>query len=401
MADNGFMGYDFDCVIDRTGTNAIATDGYRKYLLDDDIDSPTGNDDMVSMWVADMAFASAPPALEAIRERLEHPILGYSVVADDGLFEAFASWCWRYYQWRPQADHFVTSAGVVPALHDLIEFILAPGQKALTLTPAYSFFESAGTYHGHQVVTCALVQDTQGGYSIDFEDFEAKVADPLVKLFFLCHPHNPTGRVWSKEELRQLAELCFQHNVLVVSDEIHCDLLRSGLSHTPLAALFPESDQIITTMSSSKTFNLAGLGLAHIIIPNDELRAVWLDRKFPVVNPLSVAGTIGVLRHGHEWLEQLKVYLDANFRHVDEVIGDRLPKAGFTIPQATYLAWVDLSHYLDPVVDLTHHFAEAGVLVEGAEKFVADGGRHIRLNIAAPRATISEGLDRIIGATSG
>ena len=351
------------------------------------------------MWVADMAFASAPAAIDAIRHRLEHPIFGYSVLADQELFDAFASWCQRYYEWAPKAEHFVTSPGVVPALHDLVEFVLAPGQKALTLTPAYSFFDSAAAYHGHETVTCALQRDDDNVYSIDFDDFETKVADPLVRLFFLCHPHNPTGRVWSDDELRRMADLCFAHNVLIVSDEIHCDLLRQGESHTPLASLFPESDQIITTMSSSKTFNLAGLGLAHIVIPNNALREVWLDRKFPVLNPLSVAGTIGVLRHGDAWLNQLKAYLDANLHHVHRILAEQLPKANFQIPASTYLAWIDLSHYIDPAVDLTHHFAEAGVLVEGAEKFVSDGEGHIRVNIAAPRSVVDEGLRRIIAAS--
>ena len=389
--------YDFDRIIDRADTNAIATDAYRKYLLDDE-ESPGVGTDVISMWVADMGFASAPAAIEAMRERLEHPIFGYSVLASQELFNAFAAWCQRYYGWAPEAGHFVTSPGVVPALHDLVEFVLAPGQKALTLTPAYSFFDSAAAYHGRETVTCALQRDDENVYSVDFEDFEAKVADPLVRMFFLCHPHNPTGRVWSNEELRRMADLCFANNVLVVSDEIHCDLLRHGQSHTPLASLFPHSDQIVTTMSSSKTFNLAGLGLAHIVIPNEALREVWLDRQFPVLNPLSVAGTIGVLRHGDGWLNQLKTYLDANFRHVHRVLADQLPRAGFRVPDSTYLAWIDISHYLGPNVDLTSHFAEAGVLIEGADKFVSDGDGCIRVNVASPRAVVDEGLSRIIAA---
>jgi cystathionine beta-lyase len=398
----GAVEFDFDRVIDRGGTNSIATDGFRQYLFEGGLDVvlPCADSEALAMWLADMAFASAPAAIDAMRERIAHPIFGYTVLVDDELFDAFSEWCDRCYGWIPEREHFLTSPGVVPALYDLVEHVLGPDEKVLTLTPAYSPFELAATHHRRQLVTCGLLESDDGRYSIDFADLEMKLADPGLRLFFLCHPHNPTGRVWSDDELRGMAELCFAHDVIVVSDEIHCDLLRSGLTHTPLAKLFPDSDQIITCMSSSKTFNLAGLGIANVVIPNDEIRGIWVDRNFPIVNPISVAAAIGVFRGGDAWLSQLRGYLDANFELVHDTLSDQLPDAVFRIPDATYLAWIDLREYFSPGVDLTRYYAErGGVLVEGGHKFVADADGHIRINLACPRPVVVEALARIATAT--
>ena len=393
--------FDFDRIIDRTNTNTIAIDGFRKFLFDgDDIVLPCADIDVISMWVADMAFASAPPAINGMIERIEHPIFGYSAIIDDELFDAFAGWCERYYGWAPQREHFLTSPGVVPALYDLVEHILAPDEKVLTLTPAYAYFERATIHHGRALVTSGLVESDDGQYSIDFADLEAKLADPELRLFFLCHPHNPTGRAWSEDELRRMGDLCLANDVIVVSDEIHCDLLRSGLTHTPLAKLFPESDQIITCMSASKTFNLAGLGIANVIIPNDEIRDTWVDRNFETVNPISVAAATGVFRDGDAWLAQLRTYLDANFEFVRDTLADQLPDAVFHVPDATYLAWIDLRKYFSCDTELTRFYAErAGVLLEGPDKFVADADGHIRINLACPRKVVKEGLTRLVAAT--
>ena len=395
------VGFDFDQIIDRRGMNAIATDGFRDYLFDgEDVVMPCADDDALVMWVADMAFAAPPAAVDAMRERIERPIFGYTVLLDGSLYDAFAGWCERHYEWVPEREHFVTSAGIVPAVNDLVEYIVKPGEKVLTLSPAYGPFETAATKHGHQLVTCRLVASNDGRYTVDFEEFEKKLADPDLRLFILCHPHNPTGRVWAEDELRRMAELCFAYDVMVVSDEIHCDLLRTGLTHTPLAKLYPESDQIITCMSSSKTFNLAGLGMANVIIPNTEIRDVWLGRKFPVVNPISAAAATGVFRHGDRWLEQLHLYLDANFELVRDTLAGQLPDAVFRIPSATYLAWIDLRAYFSPDVDLTRYFAErSGVLLEGGHKFIADADGHVRINLACPRSVVENALTKIVAAT--
>jgi len=402
MSDAGTAAqFDFDRIIDRTATNSIAVDGFRKFLFDgDDVVLPCADSDAVSMWVADMAFASAPAAIEGMIERIDHPIFGYTAIIDDELFDAFAGYCDRHYAWAPQREHFVTSPGIVAAMYDLVEHILAPDQKVVTLTPAYAFFERAAIHHGRTFVASGLVETGDGRYAIDFDDLEAKLADPLARLFFLCHPHNPTGRVWADDELRRMTELCLANDVIVVSDEIHCDLLRGGLTHTPLAKLFPESDQIVTCMSSSKTFNLAGLGSSNVIIPNDEIRGIWMERNFETVNPISVAAATGVFRNGDPWLAQLRSYLDCNFSFVHRTLADQLPEAVFHIPDAMYLAWIDLRNYFSTDVDLTRFYAEqAGVLIEGPDKFVADADGHVRMNLACPRSVVEEGLARLIAVT--
>lgn len=396
------MAFDFDEIIDRTNTNAMAKHGFRNYLFanQDPVELPCPDGDALSMWVADMAFASAPAARQAMVDRIEdHHIFGYSALFNNEMFDAFADWCSEHYGWVPQQEHFVVSPGIVPALFDLVEHIVKPDEKVLTLTPAYGFFKHAPMRHDRDYVTSGLIEDAEGNYSVDFDDFAAKAADPKVCLFFLCHPHNPTGRVWTIGELTQLAEICFANDVMVISDEIHCDLLRTGLTHTPLAKLFPESDQIITCMSSSKTFNLAGLGIANVIIPNNEVREIWIDRNSPMANPVSAAAATGVFRNGHEWHAELRTYLDDNFAYVKATLAEQLPKAVFVVPDATYLAWINLSAYFTPETNLTRHFAEAtGVLLEGGDMFVADGDGHVRVNIACPRAVLEDGLARIIAA---
>lgn len=381
----------------------MAKDGFRNYLFEGQppVVLPCADDEAISMWVADMAFASAPAARKAIVDRVEqHSILGYTANFGDDLFNAFSSWCQQRYGWAPQPEHFLPSTGVVPALYDLIEYVLGDGQKALTLTPAYGYFKNGLDHHRRELVTCGLVEDDAGRYAIDMADFEAKVADPDLRMFILCHPHNPTGRVWTEDELRTMANLCFANDVLIISDEIHCDLLRTGLTHTPLAKLFPDSDQIITCMSASKTFNLAGLGFAMVVIPNDDLRAVWLDRTAPMINPLSAAATVGVFTNGQAWLTELQTYLDANFAYVKRCLAEELQRARFIIPDATYLAWVNLEYYFNADANLTRYFAETvGVLVEGGDMFVADADGHVRINIACPRSVLEQGLTRIIDSS--
>lgn len=390
--------HSFDTIIDRSNTNALAVEGYRDYLFDGqpDISLNCAENELISMWVADMAFAAPAAAIEGMIGRISHPIFGYTMNFDDQYYNAFSRWTQMQYGWSFKREELQTSAGVIPALNDLVEQICAADEKVLTFTPAYGFFKHAADHHKRELVTCPLTV-VDGDYFIDFEAFRAATADPKAKLLFFCHPHNPTGRVWTDDELRLLGDICIENGVIIVSDEIHCDLLRCGKRHTPLAKLFPESDQIITCMAPSKTFNLAGMMLANVIIPNPAFRAIWQERTQPVVNPISLAAAQGVYENGYEWLQSLRVYLDENFATLERELKRRLPKAIFNIPDATYLAWIDLSAYFPASTNLTRLFLEeAGVILEGGEMFVADGGTRVRLNLACPRATLREGLDRII-----
>lgn len=380
----------------------MAQEGFREYLFggQEPVVLPCSDDDALSMWVADMAFASAPAARNAMIELIEsRPILGYSSIFGTELYDTFAAWCDRRYQWRPDYEHVLPTGSVVPALYAFSERYLLPGEAALTLTPAYGYFAKAALERGRQSVTCGLVPNGDGTFEIDFDDFTTKVADPNVKMFYLCYPHNPTGRVFSHDELTHMVELCEANDVLIISDEIHCDLLRTGLTHTPLAKMFPDNDRIITTMSASKTFNLAGLSFAFVMIPNPELRRIWNETAFILHNPVSVAATMGALRDGDTWRTELLGYLDANFAYLERELRASLPDAQFTIPDATYLAWIDLRAYFPESTNLTRHFAESvGLLLEGGDMFVADGDGHVRLNLACPLATVVDGVNRLVSA---
>lgn len=391
------MKYNFDEIIDRKGTNAMNTDGFRDYIFHA---PPTmkfsfEDDEFIRMWVADMEFATPPEIIEAIKERLDRRIFGYTKVFDPEYYKAFSGWTKHHYDWTFEKEHLVTSPGIIPALYELVEYICKPDEKVLILTPSYAFFKYAADYNKIELVTSNLIVN-DGYYTIDFDDLENKAKDEKVSLCIFCNPHNPSGRVWTPEELKKVGDICLKNNLWIISDEIHCDLLRNNQKHTPLAKLYPESDRIITCMAPSKTFNMAGLMFSNVIIPNEKLRAIWLDRHYAFENPLSITAAQEAYTHGYEWLRQLKNYLDDNFLFTKNYLEKHLPKAIFRISEATYLAWVNISAYLENEENLPLFFAnKAGVLLEGGNMFVANSDGYIRLNLACPRSVLEEGLKRI------
>lgn len=398
------MSFDFDKPISRKGTNALAEDGFENYLFGTEPLVPplqVPATELISMWVADMQFAVPDAAIDAIRTRLSHPIFGYTMNFDNQLYDAFVAWCKRYYGWQFDREQMQVSLGVIPALFGLVEYVCNPGDKVLSLTPSYGYFKHATVLQDREFETSPLRRKDNGDYEIDFEDFENKVRDPAVKLFFLCHPHNPTGRIWTEDELRRMGNLCLANGVKIISDEIHCDLTRVGVTHVPLAKLFPQSKEIVTCMAVSKTFNLAGMMIATVIIPDPELRAAWQRKHYPFVNPLSLAAATGAYRDGHSWLEALRQYLDDNFAFMKRYLSQELPKARFQIPQATYLAWVDLGAYFDGSINLTRFFLEkAGLVLEGGEMFIENGAQYVRLNLACPRKQVEEALRNLVLAVT-
>lgn len=392
------MSTPFDQIINRKNTNALAYDGYESYLFGSSDNFPQikySKEELISMWVADMQFAVPHCAIDAMKERLEHPIFGYTMNFDHELYQAFGQWCKEKYDWEFAREEMQISLGVIPALIGLVEYICEPGEKVLAFTPSYAFFKHASNRVGREFITSKLIEKNNE-YLIDFEDFERKAQDPKTKLLLLCHPHNPVGRIWTNDELKRIGNICFKNNVKIVSDEIHCDLLRKDVKHTPLAKLFPGNQNIVTCMAVSKTFNLAGLMVATIIIPDPQLRKVWAHKHYGLVNPMSLAAAIGVYRDGATWLEELKTYLDGNFNLLDQFLKTHLPKTNFKIPQATYLAWVDFTAYFPENTNLTKFFLEkAGVILEGSEMFVENGGLRVRLNLACPRAQIQLALNKM------
>ncbi|MBD8577538.1 putative C-S lyase [Pseudomonas syringae] len=398
------MGHDFNILLPRDGTNALALDGYEKYLFSPGSEPLTldiAPEDIIQMWVADMQFSAPQAALDAMADRLRHPIFGYTMNLDDQLYDAFRGWCERRYGWSFPREQMMVSLGVIPALFALIHYLCGSDDKVLTLSPSYGYFKHAAVKSGRTFITSPLVAQ-DGHYEVDFADFEKNASDPAVKVFFLCHPHNPTGRRWTEGELVRMTEICLANDIKIISDEIHCDLLRQGYKHTPLAKLFPETLDIITCMAVSKTFNLAGMMIANIIIPDPVLRERWNDLHYPFINPVSLAAAIGAYRDGEAWLEDLRTYLDGNFVLLDNYVRKYLPEARFVIPEATYLAWLDVRAYFPESVNLTRFFLErAGVIFEGGEMFVDNGDGCVRLNLACPRSVLQDALDRMRTAIQG
>lgn len=398
------MHYNFDEIISREHTNSISYEGWIQNIYGKNPPSPLPfpHQDYIRLWVADMDFSTPPEVLEAMHARLDQKILGYTVIFDPEYYEVLKDWFRIRYQWHINTDDIVISPGVVPALNRLVPLLTTPKESVLICTPSYEPFKGAADYSERKLYYSKL-KNNDGYYEMDFEDLEKQISDPgkNIRLFILCNPHNPSGRIWTKDELRKIGEICLNNNIWIISDEIHCDLLRNGNHHTPLATLFPESDHIITCTAPSKTFNMAGNLMSHIFIPNVEIRQKW-DRLYHELNsPMSIAATKAAYQKGENWLDELKTYLDGNFERMKYLLEELLPKAKFRIPQATYLGWVDLSAYQNMIPEgenISTFFAKkAGVIAEGGELFVDNGEHHVRINVACPRAVLEEGLRRIAG----
>lgn len=392
--------YNFDEIIDRRNTNALSIDGFRDSLLKvpPTMEFPFKDEEFIRMWVADMELATPPEIIRAVKERLDRRIFGYTKIFDPAYTEAFLTWSKKMYGWEFDPDTLVTSNGIIPALYELVEYICRPDDKLIIFTPSYAYFKHAADYNDIELVSSYLIEEN-GRYTMNFEEFESLARDEKVRVCIFCSPHNPTGRVWTKDELKKMGEICLANDLWIISDEIHCDLLRNGMTHIPLAKLFPETDRIITCMAPSKTFNLAGMMISNVIIPSDGLRETWKARHYGLENPLSVAAAQAAYTHGGEWLAQLKDYLDGNFEFVRQYLPEHLPKAGYRVSEATYLAWVNIKEYLPASEDYCLFFANrAGVLLEGGNMFVSNSDGYIRLNLACPRSVVAEGMKRICNA---
>ncbi|MBF9003595.1 MULTISPECIES: MalY/PatB family protein [Vibrio] len=396
------MKYDFDEIIDRSHTNSMSFEGWKSYIFKDHkhVDFKFEDKDFIRMWVADMDFATPPEIRDAIKKRLDQKILGYTHVFDPEYFSTLESWFHNHYDVAIKKEEIVFSPGVVPALKNLVPLIMQDDESLLICTPSYAPFKIAGEFNQRRVLTSPLINEN-GHYVIDFDDLETKISDPKnkISLFILCNPHNPTGRIWTKDELSKLGEICVENNVWIISDEIHCDLLRRDKKHHPMVNILPDYKRLITCTAPSKTFNLAGNLLSHIFIRDDILRAKWLARHNDIQNPLALAAVKAAYSECEEWLDALKMYLDDNLSFLQQYLQVHLPEAKFSIPEATYLAWIDFSSYLkktDSFAEPAFFFAqEAGVLLEGGNMFVDNGEGHIRLNIACPRSVLLRGLERM------
>lgn len=393
--------YNFDEIIDRRNTNALNTDGFRGYIFHAGPEKvfPYKDEEFVRMWVADMEFGVAPEILDEMRKRIDRRIFGYTGVYDSGYYQSFQKWCLDHYGWEFPQEQLCFTPGIIPALYQLVESLCAADEKVVLNTPAYGYFLHAAEYSKVDVLLSPLKKNEKGEFSVDYENFEKQCADPKAKLVFWCNPQNPTGRVWTKEELSKVAAIVEKYNLWIISDEIHCDLVRQGNWHTPMAMVMTDYPKLITCMAPSKTFNMAGLGFSNIIIRDPATRALFKDRDklFGMVNPMSLTAAKAAYDKGQAWLDELKAYLDGNFAFVKHFLDENLPDAVMNISEATYLAWVDLSKCIPDVEDLPGFFANnAGVLLEGGNGlFVGNAEGYIRLNLAMPQSIIKTGLERM------
>ena len=393
--------YNFDEIIDRRNTNALNTDGFRGYIFHAGPEKvfPYKDEEFVRMWVADMEFGVAPEILDEMRKRIDRRIFGYTGVYDSGYYQSFQKWCLDHYGWEFPQEQLCFTPGIIPALYRLVENLCAADEKVGLNTPAYGYFLHAAEYSKVDVLLSPLKKNEKGEFSVDYENFEKQCADPKAKLVFWCNPQNPTGRIWTREELSKIAAIVEKYNLWIISDEIHCDLVRQGNRHTPMAMVMTDYPKLITCMAPSKTFNMAGLGFSNIIIRDPATRALFKDRDklFGMVNPMSLTAAKAAYDKGQAWLDELKAYLDGNFAFVKHFLDENLPDAVMNISEATYLAWVDLSKCIPDVEDLPGFFANnAGVLLEGGNGlFVGNAEGYIRLNLAMPQSIIKTGLERM------
>lgn len=400
------MTYDFDEIIDRKHTNALNTDGFRGYIFGDTegkMKFPFKDDEFVRIWVADMEFAMCPDVIQAIKDRADKRIIGYSQVFEPDFYEAYNAWNQKMYGWTYPKEEICFSLGIIPALYTLVDLLLGDHDYAIINTPAYGYFQHPIDERHKHAIHNKLKCDAQGNWTIDFDALEKDASNPFAKLLIWCNPQNPTGRVWTEEELRKVAAIVEKHNLWIISDEIHCDLLRQGVKHIPMAKIMPEYKKLITCTSVSKAFNMAGMMFAEIIIRDKGLRDLYIGTTNAYamnVNPLSIAAHQAAYEHGSEWLDQLKTYLDGNFQFVKDTLDRELPDITFQIPQATYLAWVNMNPYLGDVEDIPDFMAnKAGVLLEGGDALFVDNAKgYIRLNLAMPRVIVDKGLQRIVKA---
>lgn len=381
------MKYDFDELVERRGTGCVKWD-----------ESP--NPDVIPLWVADMDFKAAPAILEAVKKRAEHGVFGYTVVGED-YYEAIISWFQRRHDWDIRREEILYTTGVVPAMSVAIKALTMPGEKVLILSPDYNCFFSSVRNNGCEVLETVLrrIGDT---FEVDWEDFEAKCADEKTTVFLLCNPHNPCGRVWTRDELAHMNDICLKHNVKVVSDEIHCELVMPGYQFQPFAAVSEQCRQNCVILNSpSKSFNIAGLQAANIICSRPDWRR-RLDRAINInevcdLNPFGPVGLIAAYNESEDWLDALNQYLWGNYQALCNFAAQNLPQWKICRLEGTYLPWIDITAtnmrsqaYCDRLLN------EAKVWVNPGTMYGPHSGEgYIRLNIACPRSRLLEALERI------
>ncbi|PAB55844.1 MalY/PatB family protein [Anaeromicrobium sediminis] len=386
------MKYNFDEIVDRRHTHSVKWNpSFIKAMF--------GDKELLPLWVADMDFKCPQPIIDAAIETAKSGIYGYSERTEP-YYNAVINWYKKRQNWTIEKDSILFSPGVVPALYYAIQTFCRPGDKVVIQNPVYYPFLSAIVDNGCHPVYNQL-QLKEGKYVMDFEDLENKVKDPKVKLLLLCSPHNPVGRVWTEEELKKLGNICIENNVLIVSDEIHSDLIYKGYKHVPFASISDSFAQnSIMCTAPSKTFNIAGLQVSNIIVPNKIIRqelASTLEKttnKFP--NIFGLVACTAAYEKGEEWLEQLLDYLEDNLNFIDKFLKEKMPEVKLIRPEATYLAWLDFNAVESDEKKLENIIQKkAKVALDEGYIFGKGGEGFERINFACPRSILKEALERI------
>lgn len=389
------MQYDFDTIIERRGSGD---------LMHEALKPRWGRDDLQPMWVADMDFAVCPAIMDALKKRLEHPILGYTIEPAD-YRPAIIDWERTHHQWDIKPEWISFIPGIVKGIGFVCNVFVKPDEKVIVMPPVYHPFFLTPRANHREVVWNPMKMREDGYYDIDFEGLE-RVCDDKCRLLILCNPHNPAGICWDRKTLVKLADFCYDHHLLVISDEIHCDLALFGHKHIPFASVSDKAAEISITMQApSKTFNIAGVVASHAIVPNPSLRKKfygWLKaNELDEAHIFAHIATVAAFRHGEEWRRQLVQYIEGNALFVEEFCRQNMPQIKPLRPQASFLVWLNcrdlnLSHeqLLDLFIDKAH------LALNDGEMFGPGGEGFMRLNIGSPRAYVKAGLEKLAKAVN-
>ncbi|WP_026576252.1 MalY/PatB family protein [Bacillus sp. UNC438CL73TsuS30] len=388
------MKYNFDEVVNRRGTYSLKWDGGK--LIKEIGLTSRYDEETIPLFTADMDLPVPQPLIDALHKTVDHRIFGYSVFPEE-YFTAIQHWFKKRHDWDIQKEEIIYSPGTVHALNIAVRAFTDPGDGIIIQRPVYPPFTAAIEANHREVQNNALKPEADGYYQIDFEDFEEKAKQEKTKMFILCNPHNPTGRIFNQEELQRLADICERHNVLIVADEIHGDLVRSNQTFIPIAKAVDNVDHIITFTAINKTFNVAGLHCTNVIILNPELRKTMnkvMGMHLP--SPFTVSALIAVYTEGEDWLEQLKEYIDGTMDWVVRFLAEKMPKVKVKIPEGTYIMWMDFSRYgLTPEAVHERIYNKANVILEDGKMFGEEGLDFQRICIPSPRPLIKEAFERI------
>lgn len=376
--------YNFDEIVERRGTGCVKWD--------------EAQEGVIPMWVADMDFSVAQPIQEAIQCRAAHPVFGYTFVGDD-YYEAVVSWFKRRHDWAIAREHILYTTGVVPAMSCAIKALTMPGEKVLILSPDYNCFFSSVRNNGCEVLETALLWNADNDrFVVDWQDFEAKCADEKTTVFLLCNPHNPTGRVWTREELQQMADICQRNGVRVISDEIHCELVMPGHRFCPMGTV---DKSAVILNSPSKSFNIAGLQTANIICTDAATRR-RIDRAINInevcdLNPFGPVALIAAYNDSEQWIDDLNQYIWQNYQTLCDFAARHIPGWKVMPMEGTYLAWVDCSACCKDVATYCNDIMNnAKVWLNPGTMYGPESGKgYVRINLACPRSVLLEALNRI------